>query len=908
MSIESPTGILDIRNATLKVSKLEVTNATGFDTALNNIARNTILLVDSTEQTASNSWALKLPNAWVGEFEGYWASGATGDIDFNFYNSTTSGTNGYTLTMDDTTIVVKYDGATLQTTTISSTLKTDAYRNVSILFERDTISVSIDGSRELYFKDSTLRSRVYDDEAGGYITVGGLDSTNRKFKNLKVVNEKWISDGTSNIAYMGGNVGIGTTAPQKTLEVAGPLRITDGLSNVCDFSLGAGTGGWDTGTKLVATDPDQSDYFGWSVAISGDGNTTIVGARTEDGPPSAPSPNSGSAYIFTRTGSSWDTGTKIRAPDLEAGNQFGYSVSISNDGNTAIVSAHNQSGPPSEPPSIRDLCGAAYIFTRTDGSWDTGTKIRAPDPQIYDSFGFSVAISGDGNTAIVGAYVEDGTSPSYTFNSGAAYIFTRTSGSWDTGTKIVASDAQGGDYFGFRVAISDDGNTAIVGAENEDRPGQPTSDQAGAAYIFTRTNGSWDTGTKIVASDREYRDLFGYTVAISGDGNTAIVGAIDEDGTSPAPDFNSGAAYIFTRTDGSWDTGTKIRAPDPETQDYLGYSVSLSYDGNTAIVGSRYEDGPPSAPVESQGSVYIFTRTNGSWDTGTKITNPDPEQSDYFGGSVSISSDGNTIIAGAYTDDGTSPDVNFNSGAAYIFEAGTAATLTVSKPIVADGTLLSFTGQHICFPEGPMGQGLVVSANKNKYVSLNGSLTMGTRAIKSSEALPVVSLSNVASDRSVFGVVDRIEQGGTTRKQKSGVGVIKQDKESGDNRVVVNALGEGALWVASTNGNVVSGDFLTTSHLPGYAQRQSEDFRCNYTVAKSTMDCDFEPEDLPVQVILKDDDGNNVLDSYGRLQWVDSDRTEPAYRIRYLDVSGVPTDEANAVHRAAFVGCTYHCG
>src|SRR6056300_154587 len=847
MSIESPTGILDIRNATLRVSKLEVTNATGFDTALNNIARDTILLVDSTEQTTSNSWALKLPNAWVGEFEGYWASGATGDIDFNFYNNTTSGTNGYTLSMDDTTIVVKYDGATLQTTSISSTLKTDAYGNVSILFERDTISVSIDGSRELYFKDSTLRSRVYDDEEEGYITVGGLDSTNRKLKNLKVVNEKWISDGTSNIAYMGGNVGIGTTAPQKTLEVVGSMRITDGLSNVCDFSLGAGTGGWDTGTKLVATDPAQADYFGWSVAISGDGNTTIVGARTEAGPPSAPPPNSGSAYIFTRTGSSWDTGTKIRAPDLEAGNQFGYSVSISNDGNTAIVSAHNQSGPPSEPPSIRDLCGAAYIFTRTDGSWDTGTKIRAPDPQIYDSFGFSVAISGDGNTAIVGAYVEDGTGPTYTDNSGAA-------------------------------------------------------------YIFTRTSGSWDTGTKIVASDREYRDLFGYSVAISGDGNTAIVGAIDEDGTSPDAGFNSGAAYIFTRTDGSWDTGTKIRAPDPETQDYLGYSVSLSYDGNTAIVGSRYEDGPPSAPVESQGSVYIFTRTNGSWDTGTKITNPDPEQSDYFGGSVSISSDGNTIIAGAYTDDGTSPDVNFNSGAAYIFEAGTAATLTVSKPIVADGTLLSFTGQHICFPEGPMGQGLVVSANKNKYVSLNGSLTMGTRAIKSSEALPVVSLSNVASDRSVFGVVDRIEQGGTTRKQKSGVGVIKQDKESGDNRVVVNALGEGALWVANTNGNVVSGDFLTTSHLPGYAQRQSEDFRCNYTVAKSTMDCDFEPEDLPVQVILKDDDGNNVLDSYGRLQWVDSDRTEPAYRIRYLDVSGVPTDEANAVWTAAYVGCTYHCG
>ena len=234
--------------------------------------------------------------------------------------------------------------------------------------------------------------------------------------------------------------------------------------------------------------------------------------------------------------------------------------------------------------------------------------------------------------------------------------------------------------------------------------------------------------------------------------------------------------------------------------------------------------------------------------------------------------------------------------------------LDVSTPIRANGTLLSFTGQHICFPEGPMDQGLIVSANKNKYVSLNGSLTTGTHAIKLSEALPVVSLSNVVNDRSVFGVVDHIEQSGTTRSQTSGATVIRQDKESGDNRVIVNSLGEGAIWVANTNGNVVSGDFLTTSHLPGYAQRQEDLILKNYTVAKSTMDCDFEPEELPVQVILKDDDGNNVLDSYGRLQWVDTDRIEPAYRIRYLDVSGTPTDEANAVHKAAFVGCTYHCG
>ena len=207
-----------------------------------------------------------------------------------------------------------------------------------------------------------------------------------------------------------------------------------------------------------------------------------------------------------------------------------------------------------------------------------------------------------------------------------------------------------------------------------------------------------------------------------------------------------------------------------------------------------------------------------------------------------------------------------------------------------------------------MSQGLVVSANKNKYVSLNGSLTTGTRAIKSSEALPVVSLSNVANDRSVFGVVDHFEQGGTTRSQKSGIGIITQDKEIGDNRVIVNALGEGGIWVADTNGNVASGDFMTTSHLPGYAQRQDDDILRNSTVAKSTMECDFNPLDIPVQKIKKDENGTNILDTYGRLQWEDTDRTEKAYRVRYLTSEGELTDEANAVHIAAFIGCTYHCG
>ena len=665
-----------------------------------------------------------------------------------------------------------------------------------------------------------------------------------------------------------------TRPPQHLLEVAGPMRITDGLSNVCDFSLVGGTGEWDTGTKIVATDPAPVDYFGYSVAISGD--YAIVGVERDDDGGSG----SGSAYIFRRTDTNtWDAGTKIVATDAAQADYFGRSVAIS--GEYAIVGAYldDDGGPQS---------GSAYIFRRTGtNTWGEQYKIVATDDAPGDIFGTSVAI--DGDYAIVGAYGNtDGG-----YDSGSAYIFRRTgTNTWDAGTKIIATDAAVYDKFGWSVAIS--GDYAIVGAYANTDAGT----NSGSAYIFRRTGtNTWDTGTKIVASDLAARDYFGWSVAISGD--YAIVGAHkDDDGGT-----DSGSAYIFRRTGtNTWDTGTKILASDAATNDWFGFSVAI--DGSYAIVGAHKDDRPGQPGNDDSGSAYIFRRTGtNTWDTGTKIVATDAAYLDRFGFSVAIDRD--YAIVGAYGDD----DGGTASGSAYIYNLD-LTSLTVSKPITADGTLLSFTGQHICFPEGPMSQGLVVSANKNKYVSLNGSMTTGTRAIKSSEALPVVSLSNVANDQSVFGVVDHLETGGTTRSQKSGVSIIKQDKELGDNRVIVNALGEGAIWVADTNGNVASGDFLTTSHLPGYAQRQDDDILRNCTVAKSTMDCDFDPERIPVQIILKDEDDKNVLDSYGRLQWVDDPegRTAPEYRIRYLDVSGTPTDEANAVHRAAFVGCTYHCG
>jgi hypothetical protein len=302
-------------------------------------------------------------------------------------------------------------------------------------------------------------------------------------------------------------------------------------------------------------------------------------------------------------------------------------------------------------------------------------------------------------------------------------------------------------------------------------------------------------------------------------------------------------------------------------------------------------------------------------------------------------------------------------------------TLDVRGQIRSQGSLVtSFTGQHKCVPENgePVEKGLIVSATKNKYVKLNGSLDTGKKAITIDESLPVVSLSNVAQDKACFGVVSSTEEANTVyRIETTNGGVISHiPKTLGDNRVIVNSVGEGAIWVCDANGPLESGDYITTSNVAGYGQKQTGEFLANYTVAKITMDCDFTGSNVAVQAIkkvetlktvtedvwqgLSDYDrssntetqyinesnvvlsieeyeslaseeqntysettiqtyyriqrGENVLDEHGMLQWEDTGATEPGYELRYLDATGQQTDEANCVHRAAFVGCTYHCG
>ena len=404
----------------------------------------------------------------------------------------------------------------------------------------------------------------------------------------------------------------------------------------------------DTEVKIQASDKQAGDHFGYTVAI--DGDYAIVGARDED----TGGTNAGAAYIFKRDGTAWTEQAKILASDIQASDGFGSSVAISGD--YAIV------GAPTEDTGGSNA-GAAYIFKRVSGAetWTQRAKIQATSTGVGDYFGYTVAI--DGDNAVVGA-------PFYTNGTyaGAIYIFKRDSGAetWDSGTKIQASDIASNDYFAQSVAIS--GDYVIVGAYYEN--GGP-----GYACIFKYDGTSWSEEDKIVSSDKENNDEFGVSVAI--DGDYAVVGAQYQD---PGGTTNAGAAYIFKRDGTSWTEQYKIQASDKEANDKFGGSVAIS--GNYVIVGATQED--PDGTSDA-GAAYIFKRDGTVWSEQTKIHASDKAASDLFGYSVAIS--GDYAVVGARDEDTGGTD----AGAAYIYSA---ADITPQPPSLAyDGiTNLKITG------------------------------------------------------------------------------------------------------------------------------------------------------------------------------------------------------------------------
>jgi len=388
-------------------------------------------------------------------------------------------------------------------------------------------------------------------------------------------------------------------------------------------------------TKIQAGNKAKDDEFGKSCSMSADGETCIVTSEKYDD-------ETGAAYVFTKSGSGWTEQQMIQASDKDDGDSFGGSCSISGDGNTCIVGAY-------EEDTGGSRAGAVYVFTRTGSTWNQQQKLMAGNSSSSDHFGISCSISDDGNTCIVGAPNED-TGAS---NAGAAYIFTRVGSVWTQKQILLASDKAKDDYFGKYCSISGDGNTCVVSSPGND----PAGANAGSAYIFTRTGSTWSEQQMLLASDKATGDYFGTSCSISGDGNTCVVGAYQED---PYEIPNAGSAYIFGRAGSVWTEQQKITASDKESGDLFSRSCSMSNDGNVCLLGAEAEE----SGGYRAGAAYIFTRVGSFWNEQEKLMASDKEARDYFGIACSISSDGNTCLVTA-NEESTGGD---DTGAAYIFE------------------------------------------------------------------------------------------------------------------------------------------------------------------------------------------------------------------------------------------------
>ena len=302
-----------------------------------------------------------------------------------------------------------------------------------------------------------------------------------------------------------------------------------------------------------------------------DGDTALVGSIGANY-------DLGSAYVFTRSGTTWSQQQKLVAPDGAAYRAFGVSVALAQD--TALVGAYV------DKVDGKIDQGSAYVFTRSGTTWTLQQKLLAPDGAKYNYFGYSVALAGD--SALVGAYGSDvDGAPS----GGAAYVFTRSGTAWNLQQKLVAADASLAEWFGYSVTLT--GNTALVGAYNDKIV---ANNGQGSAYVFTRSGAVWTQQQKLTAPDGTAGDRFGASVALSD--NIALVGTpYDYIGSN----LNQGSAYVFTRNGSYWNLQKKLTATDGGASDLFGAAVALS--GSTALVGAHQDQ---IGANFIQGSAYFY--------------------------------------------------------------------------------------------------------------------------------------------------------------------------------------------------------------------------------------------------------------------------------------------------------------
>ena len=480
---------------------------------------------------------------------------------------------------------------------------------------------------------------------------------------------------------------------------------------------------------LKASNSEGADHFacggslpghtGNALAISGDGNTAVVGAPHESSAARGINGNqddnslynSGAVYVYVRRGDTWTQQAYLKASNPGRSDLFGLSLSLSRDGNTLAVAAPWEASAGTGVDANQDddsipQAGAVYVFTRAGDRWSQQAYLKASntgrkgvgDDIEGDQFGFSIALSADGGTLAAGAIAEDSVATGMGGNqtddsaaaSGAVYVFSRVANRWTQQAYLKSSNSEAGDLFGYGVSLSADGTALAVAAYDEDGGGKgvdPANDNSsngtGAIYAFNRQGTVWTQTGYLKGSRSQRNDALGYSVAMSDDGRTIAGGTAEESclngGINPSNcDIDTfpeslaagsvGAVYVWVRSGDRWVEQAFIKASNPDLEDWFAVRLALSGDGNALLVGAPMEDSAARGvngredddSVDDSGAAYLFTRSGTAWSQRAYLKASNTDGFDEFGSSVAISGDGRTMVVGARMESSGARTVNGN--------------------------------------------------------------------------------------------------------------------------------------------------------------------------------------------------------------------------------------------------------
>ena len=456
-------------------------------------------------------------------------------------------------------------------------------------------------------------------------------------------------------------------------------------------------------TYVKASNTGAGDSFGDGVALNEDGTVMVVGAPAEQSANGSQDDNSrsnGAVYVYTNNGTSWSQHSYIKPSTLvPAGSpyprqDFGDSVSINDDGTTIAVAT------PGEEQTSNES-GGVYIFNLENSVWVEEDLLKVTNADQYtqspgknntgvalDGAGTTLVVAEFGDSSITNAINGDETDTSAAV-AGAAHVFFKDNGSWSRQAYLKGSTVQAGDQFGSSIAISGDGNTIAIGA----RESSVTNPESGSVYIFVREAGVWAEQQRIQPTTPDI-NLFGFSVSLNHSGDMLAVGVPTEGsggsgiGTDPTllpgTKIGSGAAYIFERNGTVWTEQEFIKASVTDINDQFGRSVSLNSAGDKLAVSAIGESGnsagingdPNNNLANLSGAAYLFSRAGSTWSQDAYLKAGNPVDFINFGGSVSISGNGEVIAVGNKQDASNATGINgdetntdaFGSGSVTVFE------------------------------------------------------------------------------------------------------------------------------------------------------------------------------------------------------------------------------------------------